>query len=784
MPTLDAQCLVICFFATYSKLIDVFAYISVRKLLFDMKKLFTVVLFLLVHSLVYGQDKVEITGRVTNNDGEALIGVTIATTNGNGTSTDIEGNFTLLSDVGNQSLTLTYIGFAPIDTAINIQQSTPFLTFVMHETDNLLGTITVTSGRYERSLGEANVSLEVIKPQLVKSLNASTLDVLLEKVPGFTIIDGQANIRGGSGFSYGAGSRVLLLVDDVPALQSDAGFPNWSDMPIEIIDQVEVLKGAASSLYGSSAMNGIVNMRTQWPGSKPKTTIQVQGSQYLNPKNKALKWWDKPSDAYDINTYFTHQRKIGDFDMLLSGFYTDLKSFRQSWERRDYRITGKFRYRIDSRKAITLSTTYTEGDSESYFFWKDAGDNAYIPAPGVESISSRKRYFIDATYTAFTKKANRHKILTRFYDVHNENNDNRSIFSKLLFGEYQYLHHFNDWIITAGTAMNTTFVEAELYGGFPFTSFNTAAYLQIDKEIFKNFNLSFGGRWEYNQINTPDSLGTYNIEDAKISESRPVFKLAANYKVGEATFLRASIGQGYRYPTIAEMFIETYFSIIPISPNPALKSEHGATTEFGVKQGFALSGFKGFVDLAVFNMRYNNMMEFVFEPFPVGFQSQNIGDTKNFGFELSLGGSGKIGAVNINAIGGYIYIDPKYVNFTEEDAERSSVDFNVLKYRSKHNAKLDIQFEYKKLSLGISNNYLSQIVAIDKVFDEIIPGIKNFRADNEGGVLLTDFRIGYEVVKGWKLSFYVNNTFNQLYSLRPGLMDAPRNVTLKSLIEF
>lgn len=749
-----------------------------------MKKLLSIFLLMYLSVLVYGQGRVEILGRIKSSEGDPLTGVTIMNKAGKGTTTDIDGHFVLTLEEGEQDLLLTYIGYTGIDTVINVYQGMPSLSILMKETDNLLSVITVTSGRYERSLGEANISLEIIKPQLVKSLNASTLDVLLEKVPGFTIIDGQANIRGGSGFSYGAGSRVLLLVDDVPALQADAGFPNWSDMPIEIIDQIEVLKGAASSLYGSSAMNGIVNMRTQWPGSRPKTTIQVQGTQFLNPKNKAMKWWDKPTDAYELNTYLTHQRKLGPVDILLSGFYTDLKSFRQTWERRDYRFTGKFRYRIDGRKAITLSTTFTEGDSESYFFWKDAGDNAYLPAPGVQNISRRKRYFIDATYTAFTKAGNRHKILTRFYDVHNQNNDNRSIFSKLVFGEYQYLHHFRDWIITAGTAMNATFVEAELYGGFPFTSFNTAAYLQIDKEIFRNFNLSFGGRWEYNQINTPDSVAFYTIEDSKISESRPVFKLAANYKAGQATFVRASIGQGYRYPTIAEMFIETYFSIIPISPNPELRSEFGTTAEVGVKQGFALSGFKGFVDLSVFNMRYNNMMEFVFEPFPVGFQSQNIGDTRNMGVELSVGGSGKIGEVNLNMIGGYIYIDPKYVNFTREDADRSSVDFNVLKYRSRHNAKLDIQFDYKKLSFGMSNNYLSQIIAIDRIFDELIPGVKNFRAENNKGVLLTDFRIGYEVLRGWKLSLYVNNSFNQLYSLRPGLMDAPRNITFKSLVEF
>ena len=45
----------------------------------------------------------------------------------------------------------------------------------------------------------------------------------LVKIPGVAVVDGQASIRGGSGFAYGAGTRVLILVDDIPALQVDAG---------------------------------------------------------------------------------------------------------------------------------------------------------------------------------------------------------------------------------------------------------------------------------------------------------------------------------------------------------------------------------------------------------------------------------------------------------------------------------------------------------------------------------------------------------------------------------
>ena len=54
---------------------------------------------------------------------------------------------------------------------------------------------------------------------------------MMQRMPGVTVIDGQANIRGGSGYSYGAGSRVLLLMDDLPVLTGDAAFPSWDLIP-------------------------------------------------------------------------------------------------------------------------------------------------------------------------------------------------------------------------------------------------------------------------------------------------------------------------------------------------------------------------------------------------------------------------------------------------------------------------------------------------------------------------------------------------------------------------
>ncbi len=732
------------------------------------------------------QNLIHIKGKVMSGKSDPAVGATLRIGD-SGTVTDGNGNFEFHANTMDDKIRflISYIGYESLDTLASLSSFTEPLVFYMIESGNVLETATVTSGRYTQSLAKSTVSLEIIKPQLVKSTNITRIDDLLNKVPGVNIIDGQANIRGGSGFSYGAGSRVLLLIDDVPALQSDAGSPNWTDIPFELIDQMEVLKGAASSLYGANALNGIINVRTLWPGIEPQTTLSLQRTQFLAPKNKAQKWWNSPSEVGETNVYLTHARKMGDFDFVVSGLYNDLKSFQQTVGRKDFRLTAKSRYRVSDRTAITLSTNYNKGNSSVYFYWLDGEENALLPSPDTENTVDRERIFLDATMTSFTSKGNRHKILSRVYDVNNNTGEGRSVKSSLYFGEYQYFHQLSNNVkVTAGSSFSYTKVLAELYGNFPFSSITNAYYVQIDKDFSDKLSINLGGRFEYNQINTPDEVGKFTIEEGRISESRPVFKLGANYQVMPFTFLRASFGQGYRYPTIAEMFVETNINILPITPNPNLRSEKGFTAEFGIKQGFRVLDFKGFFDVALFHMRYNDMMEFVFTGLVNGFQSQNIGDTKNTGIEFSLGGRGNIGVFDCQLMGGYTYIDPKYVDFTENDQENSSSDLNILKYRNRHMAKVDLQISYRSVNFGISLNHLSHMEAIDQIFNFLVPGLMDFRDKNDNGFLLTDFRLNYQLPKNVVVSLFLNNVFNIQYSTRPGLLDAPRNIGMKLLLDI
>ena len=86
---------------------------------------------------------------------------------------------------------------------------------ILNEVSKKLDVVVISAGKFEQRIEETTVSMEVIKPQMIENKNTTEIQTAMEQIPGVNITDGQANIRGGSGWSYGAGSRVLVMVDVV-----------------------------------------------------------------------------------------------------------------------------------------------------------------------------------------------------------------------------------------------------------------------------------------------------------------------------------------------------------------------------------------------------------------------------------------------------------------------------------------------------------------------------------------------------------------------------------------
>ena len=175
-------------------------------------------LLTIIQAGVFAQDAV-LKGVITDAlSGETLPGVTVRAGN-QGTNSDLDGRYTLTLPAGAYQLSFTYTGYEAQSKTIRLTAGeTRTFDIALGSADNLLQQATVTAGKFEKPLGEVTVSIDVLKPKLIESVNTTSVDEVLTKVPGVSILDGQASIRGGAGYSYGAGTRVLLLVDDIPEI--------------------------------------------------------------------------------------------------------------------------------------------------------------------------------------------------------------------------------------------------------------------------------------------------------------------------------------------------------------------------------------------------------------------------------------------------------------------------------------------------------------------------------------------------------------------------------------
>ena len=717
------------------------------------------------------------------NNNESLIGANIVLENGNGTSTDIDGKYLINTIPGKQKVTFKYLGYSDVTKEIEFKNGEKkILDVLLVNIAEELGVVVVSAGRFEQKIEEITVSMEVVKPALIENKNTTNIQTAVDQIPGVNITDGQANIRGGSGWSYGAGTRVLVMVDDMPLVSGDAGQAQWSLIATENINQVEVIKGASSALYGSSALNGVINIRTAFPNQKNIDKNKLPGYTKINmhfglidkPKRKELHWNGDKRRAFK-GVEFLQSMKLGSLDLSIGGniFNDDGYRLGEKTDRKRFNLNSTYRHKKFEDLSYGINANILIQNSGSSIIWNGL-DEAYIPLGNDIITTKGLNYNIDPFIT-YISGNNKHSFKTRHLSVLNKNLTNnvdvgQSNSSKTYYSDYQWqknIKHSN-LVITNGISYENVVVNSDLFNGESIRS-NQSLYSQIDKKIGK-INMSLGARYELYQLKSNEKYYVEGDSTTNFSSSKPVFRTGINYQLAQATYLRSSWGQGYRFPAMSELFIFTNISDgIYVYPNPSLKPEGGWSSEIAIKQGFKYKSWQGFLDVAYFLMQYDDMMEFTFgrwaerefeidengDPtdvstnyYGLGFKSVNVGKTQINGFEISLSGQGKINKnLTVNLLAGYTYINP--ISLTPDDVyesfndatfisvydvenqdylpgeyvsdvtyKNSSSDPSVLKYRYQHIAKIDIEFIYKSLSIGTSLRYNDFMRNVDAIFTD------------------------------------------------------------------
>ncbi|MFT6210756.1 MAG: iron complex outermembrane receptor protein [Bacteroidia bacterium] len=844
-----------------------------------MKRIFTTSILSLLVLFSFAQDTGTVKGTIKDKEsGETIIGASVVweADKGRGAATDFDGNFSLILPVGEQKVLITSMGYEPQSIPVSVKKGeTTTISIDLGIGAIQKGMVVVSAGKFEQKIEDLTVSIVVIKPDIIESRGSTSAEDVLEQTPGLTILDGEAQMRGGSGYSFGAGSRVMLLVDDLPILSGDAGRPSWGFLPTENLSQIEVIKGASSVLYGSSALNGIINIRTAYPTDKPKTKINLFSGFYSPPGQENARWGDTDDPPIYGGMNFFHSRKVGTWDIVAGGNILldndfigpesgdtlidgvshvtntvddDLGNQIDSlttYAKPSKGFSNRFRFNLNIRKrsksipglAFGVNTNVMFSKSAGSLLWLNNTNGLFRPYGGSITRTVQTSYNIDPFVSYSGSKGSKHTLRTRVFHQNNDNSNNQGNLNYVFFGEYQFAHRFaqvKDLTITVGTMGQYSLSEAELYAGKIVdgvivkgdgknNASNAAVYVQVDKKFWNRLNVNGGARFEYFSVNGSDTI------------IRPVFRLGASSKLWKEGYLRASFGEGFRFPSIAERYIFTTVGGLPIVPNPNIEPERSWAAELGLMQGIKIGKFLGYLDIAGFYQHYTNFVEFTAGSFappeadiPLAFKSLNTGNSRVYGIDVSLSGNGQFTDwFGINILAGYTYSRPESLepekafgvdnagqeltqvstssilygpDLSSEDRAAATAEYlenPILKYRFEHLANVDLELVFTinkkhKLSIAGTYRYYSFMKSVDMIFYQVeaIPngpfdwGGREFRENNDQGDHVFDLRASFDFTDQVKLGIMVKNVANRVYALRPLKINAPRTTQLQLTVSF
>ncbi|MGW8314237.1 MAG: TonB-dependent receptor [Bacteroidales bacterium] len=776
------------------------------------------------------QEQARFAGVVTDaSDGKALVAASIRVKEdfSTGTIADREGKFTLVLDPGTYTFQITFIGMETQTVTLTLGPGeTVRREFSLEPVWQELGEVEVSVSKFEKPIEEITVSLQVIKPVLIENKNTRNIQTVLDLTPGLNILDNEPQIRGGSGFTFGVGSKVAVLVDDMPMISGDAGRPYWDLVPVENVEHIEVIKGASSVLSGTSALSGSIHIMTATPTTDPVNKVTAYTGFYSAPRNKAMKWWnDYP---YITGFSFLHSKKYGNFDLVLGGnadfdhgylgapvpgpmIVDSISDFTDRQMRsRKYRFNFGLKRHSVKYKGMNygLNGSLMKNQSPMALAWLDDSTGFYRTYPGAVYLQDQFIFYFDPFLNIYTGGGARHSLRARVLHNGSEMTNNQSVNSTLIYGDYMFRRSYEfieNFELIGGMSWTQSLVTADMYraSGSDFNKqFNISAYLQAENKIWDVITTSIGIRGEYFELN--DS----------ITALKPIIRAGINFQLYPSSFIRLSYGQGFRFPSITERYIRTSAGSFAVFDNPELEPESSWNLEAGFKQMFKYRNFYGYFDLAAFIQDYDNTIEYLFGFWDpsfalAGFKFLNTGESRISGVDISLSGSGKIGdRSGVRTMAGYNYILPKTLEpekifgvdgrGIEYSYISTSVDpsDHILKYRFLHTVKADIEFYTGMISIGYSFKYFSRIVNLDKAIEDFehatesaggtiqpIRYMDYFYNHNNGNVIM-DLRVAVELAGHHKISLIGNNILNRWYSLRPLKAEPMRSVMLQYVLNL
>jgi outer membrane cobalamin receptor len=542
------------------------------------------------------------------------------------------------------------------------------------------------------SVNRNNVPLTVSvvsKEKIENSSESALLPVLSEQVPGLFVTE-----RGITGFGVSTGSagqisvrdiggspntQVLVLLDGNPQFMGIMGHPLPDAYIASDVEKVEIIRGPASTLYGTNAMGGVINIITK---------EQIENGFKANAR---LMYGSYNTQKYMVNGGF---KKKG-LSVFASINHDQTNGHRDSSDFK--KNNGYFRVGYDINNNFRITGDVSLANFEGTDPGPEGGKagNTYDITRGMGAVALDNKFNKTSGSLRFFYNFGEHNISDGFHSI----DKNYGIIL------YQAFNLFKGNTITIGTDYKkyggiAENVKAMNGDGMVFgdtTVYEMAGYVYVQQELFTKLTLNAGFRLEHNSV-----FG---------NEPVPTGGLA--YHLASTTTLKASVSKGFRSPTIRELYLWT-----PANTN--LQPERMMNYEIGVLQNLFKN--KVSIELTLFKANGDNLIQTVMGS--TGPKNENTGEFSNTGVEFS-GTFKPTNMFTLNATYSYISMEEPIIAAPEQQLNLSGTyklnRFSLnLSVQHIHNLYTQVTPQEVKNSYTLLNSRVSYL--INRYIDVFIKG--------------------------------------------------------------
>jgi|Deesub1362B_J571_1020462.scaffolds.fasta_scaffold00011_236 vitamin B12 transporter len=456
--------------------------------------------------------------------------------------------------------------------------------------------IVVTATKMEEPEKETTQDITIITAEEIRKRGVEFVVDILRQVSDINVVQNGGFGKNATLFLRGGSpNQTVIMIDGVKVKSPTTGSFDFSGLTVDDIERIEIVKGAQSTLYGSEAMAGVINIITKRGKGKPKITLTLQGGSYTTAKT-----------SFDLSG----SSSAVDYRVTASYFNTKgISAAKAGTEDDSYRnvsFSTKVGINPFENLFVDLNLRYYRDTSEldSFEFgvgmvddlnFTQEGEHYLFSVKGNLSLTDNYEQILNVSFV---------KDYLSFKDPDTLFN-NATIDTNMKSIDWQHNIYFDGVVLTAGAEYRKE--SGENVGNFDVTVDAKAVYLNTKVTLLhRNLIINAGARYD----------------DHEFGGNRITYRTGLLYRFPfYGLRLRASYGTGFRAPTLNELFF-------PFFGNLELKPEKSRSFDIEVSKDF----YNGLFTLSAnyFEQRYRDLIEYDFNTFT----AQNIGKAEVKGFEI------------------------------------------------------------------------------------------------------------------------------------------------------